>query len=280
MQIVKTIEEVRQARWADPGLTWGLVPTMGALHDGHLSLVRRARQENDRVGVSIFVNPRQFDRAEDLEKYPRQVKKDTDLLKQAGVDLVWTPDGQDVYPPGYQTTVVVEEVTQVLEGASRPGHFAGVATVVAKLFNVFEPIRAYFGQKDAQQVVVIQQMVRDLNFNLEIVVCPIVREEDGLAMSSRNERLHLAARQAATVLYRSLSTAVNEWERGHRDADHLRNAMQQILGAEPLARVEYVSVSDPETLAELEGEVERGLLSMAVFVTDVRLIDNMVVGLS
>jgi pantoate--beta-alanine ligase len=278
MHVVKTVEEVRAVRWADPALTWGLVPTMGALHEGHLSLVRRARRENDRVGVSIFVNPTQFNDAADLAVYPRTLKRDSALLEAEGADLVWAPPEEVVYPPGYQTAVTVAEVTRPLEGASRPGHFQGVATVVAKLFNVFQPTRAYFGQKDAQQVVVIRQMARDLNFNLEIVVCPIVREADGLAMSSRNTRLSPEERQAATVLHRALSAAGDAWEQGRRDAGDLRALMETTIAAEPLARVDYVSAADPDTLDEIDGRVERGLLSMAVFVGETRLIDNMVVG--
>jgi pantoate--beta-alanine ligase len=277
MRIVESVQELRELRWAeDAWLTWGLVPTMGALHAGHLSLVRRARAENDRVGVSIFVNPIQFNQRADLEKYPRQLAHDCALLDAEGVDLVWAPPESEVYPPGYQTYVSVEEVTQPLEGASRPGHFRGVATVVAKLFNVFEPTRAYFGQKDAQQVAVIRQMVRDLAFHLDVVACPIVREPDGLAMSSRNTLLNPDERKAAAVLYQSLRAAQAEWERGQRNADHLRAAMHAVLDAEPLARVDYVSAADPITLQEISGEAEHALLSMAVFVGTTRLIDNVV----
>ncbi len=278
MQLTRTIDEVRAARWSDPARTWGLVPTMGALHEGHLSLVRRARAENDRVGVSIFVNPIQFNRRDDLEAYPRQLERDCALLEAEGVDLVWAPTEDEVYPPGFQTYVTVEEITRPLEGAARPGHFRGVATVVAKLFNVFQPTRAYFGQKDAQQVAVIRQMVRDLAFNLEIVVCPIVRERDGLALSSRNVRLNPEERRAALVLSRALRAAADEWQRGARQADHLRAVMGQVLAAEPLARVDYVSVADPVSLQELDGSAERALMSMAVFIGEVRLIDNLLVG--
>jgi pantoate--beta-alanine ligase len=192
---------------------------MGYLHEGHLSLVRRARQENDRVGVSIFVNPTQFNNPDDLSTYPRNLERDLSLLAKEGVDLVWTPSSDIVYPPGYQTYVEVEEVSNYLEGPSRPGHFRGVTTVVAKLFNVFQPQRAYFGQKDAQQVVVIKRMVQDLNFKLEVVVCPIVREADGLAMSSRNTNLSPAAREQATCLYRALTAAKTALIGGERHAD-------------------------------------------------------------
>lgn len=279
MHVVTTIDEVRAIRWADPTLTWGLVPTMGTLHEGHLSLVRRARAENDRVGVSIFVNPIQFDRRDDLDAYPRQLAQDCALLEAEGVDLVWAPDEATVYPPGFQTYVTVEEITRVLEGAARPGHFRGVTTVVAKLFNVFQPTRAYFGQKDAQQAAVITQMVRDLAFNLDIVVSPIVREADGLALSSRNLGLTSEPRRAALVLSRALNAAAQEWAAGRRNADHLRATMRAIIEAEPLARIDYVSAADPVTLHELEGSAARALLSMAVFVGDIRLIDNMLLGM-
>ena len=278
MIIAETLEELRAARQDDPWLTWGLVPTMGALHEGHLSLVRRARAENDRVGVSIFVNPIQFNRRDDLTHYPRQLARDCVMLDAEGVDLVWAPPEEVVYPPGYQTYVTVEDITQPLEGAARPGHFRGVATVVAKLFNAFEPTRAYFGQKDAQQVAVIRQMARDLAFNLEIVVCPIVRESDGLAMSSRNARLTPAERAAATALYRALSAAKDAWDQGQRDGDRLRAIMREIIEREPLARIDYVSAAHPDTLREIDGEAESALLSMAVFVGTTRLIDNMVMG--
>ncbi len=278
MRVVKTIVEVRQIRWADPSPTWGLVPTMGALHEGHLALVRQALAENDRVGVSIFVNPIQFNRRDDLEKYPRPLEHDLAMLQAEGVPLVWTPDEAEMYPTGFQTYVSVEDVTQVLEGASRPGHFRGVATVVCKLFNVFQPTRVYFGQKDAQQVAVIRQMVRDLAFNLEIIACPTLRESDGLAMSSRNVRLNTAQRQAALVLYRALTIAQQEWQSGRRDAEHLRTIMRQIIEAEPLAKIDYVSVADTISLQELNGPVEKALLSMAVFFGEVRLIDNVVIG--
>jgi pantoate--beta-alanine ligase len=275
MQVVSKIQDVRTIRWADPDLTWGLVPTMGALHEGHLSLVRRARAENDRVGVSIFVNPIQFNQQADLDSYPRTLEQDSALLQAEGVDLIWAPPDGEVYPPDFQTYVTVTEVTQPLEGAARPGHFRGVTTVVAKLFNVFQPTRAYFGQKDAQQAAVIKQMVRDLAFNLEIVVCPIVREPDGLAMSSRNRLLNPAERQAATVLYRALNAAQNAWDQGRPDGNNLRATMQAVIEQEPLARIDYVSAADPHTLAEIEGHADSVLLSMAVFVGTTRLIDNL-----
>ncbi len=274
MYVVETIAEVRRIRRELKG-SWGLVPTMGYLHQGHLSLVERARQENDYVGVSVFVNPTQFGPNEDLAAYPRDLPRDLALLEAAGADLVWAPPVAEVYPSGFQTYVTVEEVTKVLEGAARPGHFRGVATVVAKLFNVFQPDRAYFGQKDAQQVVVIRQMARDLNFPLEIVVCPTVREPDGLAMSSRNVYLTPEQRAAAPVLYRALCAARDAWQAGEYDGDRLRQIMRAVLDAEPLARTEYVSAADPVTLQEL-GDASGGvLLSMAVRIGKARLIDNL-----
>lgn len=276
MKVFSKVNDIRAQRWADPLVTWGLVPTMGYLHEGHLALVRRAREENDRVGVSIFVNPIQFNNPNDLTAYPRNMERDLALLQEAGADLVWTPTPDIVYPPGYQTYIEVEEVTRPLEGAARPGHFRGVATVVAKLFNVFQPQRAYFGQKDAQQVVVIKQMAVDLNFNLEIVVQPTVREADGLAMSSRNARLSPAARESATCLYRALLAAKTTFEQGQRSAESLRAAMRAIIETTPLARLDYVSVAHPDTLAELDVIEDRALLSLAVFVDEVRLIDNMI----
>ena len=216
----------------------GLVPTMGYLHEGHLSLVRLARSECASVVVTIFVNPTQFGPKEDLGAYPRDLPRDLALLEGEGVDLVWMPPADEMYPPGFQTWVTVEEVTLPLEGSLRPGHFRGVATVVAKLFNAVQPDKAYFGQKDAQQAVVIRQMARDLNFNLEVVVCPIVREPDGLAMSSRNTYLNPDERRAATVLYRALTAARQAFEAGEVDADCLRQVMLDVIQAEPLARLQ------------------------------------------
>jgi pantoate--beta-alanine ligase len=249
---------------------------MGYLHEGHLSLVRRAREECASVAVSIFVNPTQFSPDEDLETYPRDLDGDLARLEAVGVDLVWTPTPEGIYPPGFQTWVQVEGLTQRLEGAMRPGHFRGVTTIVAKLFNAVCPDKAYFGQKDAQQVVVVRRMVRDLNFPLEIVVCPIVREADGLAMSSRNAYLTPAQRSAAAVLYRALTKAAAAFEQGEREGGRLREIMTATLEAEPLARTEYVSCADPDTLKELDQVTDRALLSMAVYVGETRLIDNLI----
>ena len=274
MRTVTTLPDLRSARLSLEG-TVGLVPTMGYLHEGHLSLIRRAREECDHVAVSIFVNPTQFGPQEDLAKYPRDLERDSRLIEPY-TDLLWTPTPEIMYPPGYQTWVEVERMTQPLEGAVRPGHFRGVTTVVAKLFNAVQPHRAYFGQKDAQQAAVIRQMVRDLNFPLEVVISPLVRESDGLAMSSRNVYLDPEQRKAATVLYRALSTAKEAYENGERDADQLRRAMKDVLASEPLAQVQYVSCADYDTLEELETVTRKTLLSMAVFVGKTRLIDNFV----
>jgi pantoate--beta-alanine ligase len=274
MDVVQSIAEVRRLRREQAG-SWGLVPTMGFLHAGHVSLVERARLENDHVGVSIFVNPTQFAPTEDLAAYPRDLERDLRLLREAGADLVWTPPVEEVYPPGFQTYITVEDVTRPLEGAARPTHFRGVATVVAKLFNIFQPDRAYFGQKDAQQAVVIKQMARDLGFPLEIIICPIAREPDGLALSSRNIYLTPEQRAAAPVLNRALRAARSAWETGEHDGERLRGVMRAVLDAEPLARPDYVSAADPITLVELGDTGQGVLLSMAVRIGKARLIDNM-----
>lgn len=274
MKVTDNIAEIRQIRWDDPELAWGLVPTMGFLHEGHLSLVRRAKAENERTAVSIYVNPTQFAPTEDLSSYPRDLPRDLALLEAEGVDLVFTPSDAVMYPGGFQTAVTLSKVTRPLEGASRPTHFQSVATVVAKLFNIIQPTRAYFGQKDAQQAVVIRQMARDLNFHLDVTVCPIVREADGLAMSSRNAYLKPAERQAATALYRALQAAKSAFEHGERDGRALRRLMRETINAEPLARLDYVSAAHPATLIELNKIENEVLLSLAVFVGKTRLIDN------
>lgn len=276
MEIVETIETLRTIRAGLAGQV-GLVPTMGALHEGHLALVQRARAENDHVLVTIFVNPTQFNDPKDLAAYPRDLEHDLAILRGAGVDVVFTPSAASMYPPGYQTYVEVEQVTQGLEGAHRPGHFRGVATVVAKLFNLAQPQRAYFGQKDAQQVVVIKRMVADLHFPLDIVVCPTAREPDGLAMSSRNRKLTSVQRQAARILYQALMAAKNAYQHGERDPKILRRLMRDTLISEPLADVDYVSVADTETLQEISGMLDRPvLISLAVRIGKTRLIDNLV----
>ena len=275
MNTVTTLPELNTARAMLPEPV-GFVPTMGYLHAGHLSLARRAKEECASVVASIFVNPTQFGPGEDLSKYPRDLARDLRLLESAGVALVWTPTPEVMYPSGFQTWVTVEELTKGLEGAARPGHLRGVTTVVAKLFNAVQPRRAYFGQKDAQQAAVIRQMTKDLDFPIEIVVCPTVREADGLAMSSRNAYLNPEERKAATVLFRALGAAKAAYENGERRAETLRRIMTETINVEPLATLQYVSCADYETLQELERVERKALLSMAVFMGKTRLIDNFV----
>jgi pantoate--beta-alanine ligase len=277
MKRVTTLEELRLERKKLAGPV-GLVPTMGYLHQGHLSLVQTARKQCASVAVSIFVNPTQFAPKEDLAAYPRDLPRDLEMLEANGADLVWTPTFDIMYPSGYQTWVIVEEVSKPLEGSFRPNHFRGVSSVVTKLFNAVQPEKAYFGQKDAQQVVVIRRMAQDLNFPLEVVVCPTVREEDGLAMSSRNVYLNSQERLAASVLYRSLQAAQTAYENGERKAGCLRQLMLETLAQEPLALPQYVSCANADSLQELEEVEGPALLSMAVFIGQTRLIDNILLG--
>jgi pantoate--beta-alanine ligase len=274
VKTVTTISAVQGWRRADAG-TVGLVPTMGYLHAGHLSLLDRARRENDRVVATVFVNPTQFGPGEDLARYPRDLPRDADLLERAGCDLVFAPSVEEMYRPGHQTFVDVGAVALPLEGARRPGHFRGVATVVLKLFGIVQPDRAYFGEKDAQQLAVIRRMVQDLDLVVQVVGCPIVREPDGLAFSSRNAYLDPVERRAATVLHRALRAAHDRWRAGETDARVLRSVMRAILDAEPLARADYVSVADPDSFLELESVRDAALLSMAVQIGRARLIDNL-----
>lgn len=274
MRVVEIIADLRSARRDLPGRV-GVVPTMGALHEGHLSLVGAAREDNDSVLVTIFVNPTQFSPDDDLDAYPRDLPGDLAKLESAGVDLIFTPTPALMYPSGYQTYIEVEGVTQGLEGAHRPGHFRGVTTVVGKLFNLTQPDTAYFGQKDAQQVVVIRRMVADLNFPIEVVVCPIMREPDGLAMSSRNVYLNARERQAATVLNRAIRAAGDAYTHGERHLERLREMIRDVLVSEPLAQVDYVSVADTATLAELHDETDAPMLvSLTAQVGKPRLLDN------
>ncbi len=273
MQTLTSLPTLRTALAALPQPV-GLVPTMGYLHQGHLSLVHVARMECETVAASIFVNPTQFGPKEDLTSYPRDLEGDLEKLRNEGTDLVWTPTKEDMYPSGYQTWVDVEDLTKFLEGAMRPGHFRGVTTVVAKLFNAVQPQKAYFGQKDAQQVAVIKQMVRDLSYPLEIVVCPTMREYDGLAMSSRNTYLRGDERRAATVLYRALNAAKTAYKSGERSANTLRHLMADTLRTESLAKMQYVSCAHPLTLKDLDWVEQDALFSMAVYVGGTRLIDN------
>jgi pantoate--beta-alanine ligase len=277
VEILKTIAEVRAVRHAQTGSV-GLVPTMGALHEGHLTLVRQARAANDSVFVSIFVNPTQFGPNEDFSAYPRDLGRDLDLLRAEGVDYVFTPDVSEIYPAGAQSYVDVGPVTEVLEGASRPGHFRGVATVVLKLFNIVQPTRAYFGRKDAQQLVVTRSLVRDLNLDVEVVPVTTVREPDGLALSSRNAYLNPEERKAAPILQESLNLAREMWTRGVRDAGAFRSRLREIIESEELARIDYVSIADPVTLQELERIHGPALVSMAVRFGRTRLIDNLTLG--
>lgn len=252
----------------------GLVPTMGALHEGHASLIRRAHADDATVVVTVFVNPRQFNESSDFKAYPRDEAADVRLCGAAGADLVFIPSVDEIYPAGFQTSVRVGALTEPLEGAARPGHFEGVTTVVAILLRLAGADHAYFGQKDAQQLLVVRRMAADLGFATEIVACPIVREPDGLALSSRNARLTPQQRAAAPVLRRALSAARARYDAGEHDAEVLRAAMQVTLSAESLATPEYVSCADPATLAELDRVDGPALLSMAVRFGAVRLIDN------
>lgn len=259
--------------------TIGFVPTMGALHAGHLSLIHEARAMCDVVVVSVFVNPAQFGPAEDFSSYPRDLTRDAALLAEYNVDYVFAPTVEEIYPPGFSTYVTVEGLSNQLEGASRPEHFRGVTTVVAILLNVVKPDFAFFGQKDAQQAILIKRMVRDLAFSAEIVVVPIVREESGLALSSRNNYLDDGQRRAAAVLNRALSKARESYEEGEHSAAHLIEIVRATIEKEPLARMDYVSVNDAETLEKLEKIDDRpALVSLAVFIGETRLIDNVVLG--
>ncbi|MBT9159899.1 MAG: Pantothenate synthetase [Dehalococcoidia bacterium] len=314
MKVALTIPAMKEIRGELPQPV-GFVPTMGYLHEGHLSLVRRARGENRSVVVSIFVNPTQFAPQEDFETYPRDTERDLTLLRREGVNIVFLPAAGEMYPPNFNSWVVVEGITEILEGASRPGHFRGVTTVVAMLLNIVEPARVYFGQKDAQQSLVIKKMVADLNMNPQIIVAPTLRESDGLAMSSRNVHLDPEERQAALVLWKSLCLAQQLWSGGERSADRIRRQMIALIEGEPGARIDYVSVADPESLRELsesresrvKSQESRGeglqltgkmpvlpdsrlqtpersvsgltaLVSLAVWIGKTRLIDNVVLG--
>ncbi len=256
----------------------GFVATMGCLHDGHLSLVRKARDDNLSLVVSIFVNPAQFGPAEDFKTYPRDLPRDLALLEKEGVDVVFAPSATEMYPPDFNSWVDIEGVTERLEGASRPGHFRGVATVVNKLFNIIQPDVSYFGQKDAQQTLVIKKMVRELALGIEIITMPTVREADGLAVASRNVYLNPEERKAALVLHRALYLARELWGKGRKDAEKIRQRMRALIEKEPLAKIDYISIADPETLAEMDTVRTPALISLAVKIGRTRLIDNVVVG--
>ncbi len=273
MEVLRTRTELRDALARAPRPV-GLVPTMGWLHAGHRSLIARARTESRTVVVTIFVNPRQFENPSDLDRYPRDERRDVDICAAEGADLVWAPPVGEVYPPGFDTVIRVGAIAVPLEGAARPGHFDGVATVVAVLLGMVRAERAYFGRKDYQQLRVIERMARDLAIGTEIVGCPTVREPDGLAMSSRNVHLAEKERAAAPVLHRALLAGRRAWAAGERDAGRLRGIVSAMLAAEPLAAPEYVSCADAATLAELETVSGPALLSLAVRFGRTRLIDN------
>lgn len=274
MDILKTIDEMRQARKASKK-TLGFVPTMGYLHEGHISLVRQAREKNKLVVVSIFVNPTQFGPKEDFRTYPRDTKHDLAMLKPY-TDFVFMPSDEDMYPEGYDSWVEVKGITDMLEGSARPGHFKGVSTVVLKLFNIVQPNRAYFGQKDAQQLAVIKKMVKDLDVNIDIIACPTVRESDGLAMSSRNTYLTPEQRRSAPVLYQSLQLAQELAKQGEWDALAIRKEMTKLIQKESQANIEYISIADNETLKEIHRIKYPALVSLAVRFGRTRLIDNLV----
>ena len=275
MKVVEKMDDMRRLRQhiAEPV---GFIPTMGYLHEGHLALVRQARAENPSVAVSIFVNPAQFGAQEDFEKYPRDHVIDLAILEKEKTDIVFVPSLAEMYPPQFDSWVEVGKITERLEGAARPGHFRGVTTIVAKLFNIIQPTRAYFGQKDAQQAIVIKKMVADFDMNLEIVTVPTVREPDGLAMSSRNSYLNHQEHQAAAVLYQALTLARELWAQGKKDAGRMRREITVLIKKQPLADINYVSIADIETLDELDTIKPPALVSLAVRIGKTRLIDNVV----
>ena len=278
MQVVKTVKEVRDivSGWKREGLSVGLVPTMGYLHEGHRSLIEKSVSENDRTVVSVFVNPIQFGPSEDLASYPRDLQRDMDVVGSAGGDLIFHPEHSEMYPGHFTSFIDTSETTELLCGAVRPGHFRGVCTVVGKLFNIVMPERAYFGQKDAQQLATIRRFVRDLNFNVQIVACPIVRESDGLAKSSRNTYLSADERQAALVLSQSLQKGKALIDAGERDAAAVKEAIRAHLLTQPLARIDYVEVVDNENIRRVERISGSTLVAIAVYIGKTRLIDNFI----
>lgn len=276
MVIVKTIKQAREAvrQWRREGLSVGLAPTMGYLHEGHGSLIERARAENDRVCVSIFVNPMQFGKNEDLGSYPRDMQRDISLCGGLGADLIFCPEPEEMYPEGFCSYVDMDGLTDSLCGKSRPVHFRGVCTVVSKLFNIFQPDRAYFGEKDAQQLAVIRRMAQDLSMGAEVIGCPIVRESDGLAKSSRNTYLSQEERQAAVILSRTLEKCRGRIERGETDSASLIGYMREEIESEPLARIDYVSIVDGKTMEDIDEVKSPALIALAVYIGKTRLIDN------
>ena len=278
MKLVKTISEVKDTvkEWKKEGLSIGFVPTMGYLHEGHGSLITKARENNDRVVVSIFVNPMQFGENEDLDSYPRDIDKDSAYVEELGGDLIFNPEPSEMYNDGFCSYVDMSVLTEELCGLSRPVHFRGVCTVVNKLFNIVQPDRAYFGQKDAQQLAIIKRMVKDLNMNLEIIGCPIVREEDGLAKSSRNTYLNPEERKAALVLNKSLKLGKELLDSGCRDANEVRKVIIENIEKEPLANIDYVKVVDGLTMQQVEKIEKEVLVAIAVYIGKTRLIDNII----
>lgn len=276
MNIVHTVKEVRNQikLWRNEGLSVGYVPTMGFLHEGHASLIKKASEENDRVVVSIFVNPIQFGPNEDFEKYPRDLERDSYICSSNGAHLIFAPDSSEMYVQNNSTFVDVESITEGLCGAKRPGHFKGVCTVVSKFFNIISPDRAYFGEKDAQQLAVIRRMVLDLNFDIEIVGCPIVREPDGLALSSRNTYLSAEERKAALILNKSLKLAKSSLKAGEKNSSEIKKIIISELSKEPLAKIDYVEVVDSLSLKPIDSINSKILVAIAVYIGKTRLIDN------
>ena len=278
MKVVKTIKEVRDIvkSWRKEGLTVGLVPTMGYLHEGHKSLIEKSVSENDRTVVSVFVNPIQFGPTEDLASYPRDLKRDSELVESCNADIIFNPEVEEMYPGHFTTLVNTTEVTELLCGAKRPVHFGGVCTVVSKLFNIVCPDKAYFGQKDAQQLAVVKRFVKDLNFDIEIVGCPIIREEDGLAKSSRNTYLNSEERKAALILSKSLKLGLEAIKNGERKSSKVIEIITNNLNTEPLAKVDYVEVVDNENIQKCEEITGEVLVAIAVYIGKTRLIDNFI----
>jgi pantoate--beta-alanine ligase len=276
MKLINSIQEMKSLRKNIRG-TLGFVPTMGYLHEGHVSLVQQSVKDNDITAVSIYVNPTQFGPNEDFQAYPRDLDRDLKLLEKAHTDIVFFPSNDEMYPDDYCTWVDVEKITARLEGEIRPGHFKGVATIVTKLFNIVQPDKAYFGQKDAQQALVIRRMVKDLNMNLDVIIMPTLREKDGLAMSSRNTYLNPEERKEATILYKALSLAKQLKEQGETSTVNIRNKMELLIKSEPLAKIEYISIADTQTLEELLALAPQSLVSMAVRIGKTRLIDNLII---
>lgn len=278
MKVLNTIKDVRQQvnEWRKKGLSVGFVPTMGYLHEGHESLIKRANEENDRVVVSIFVNPIQFGPTEDLESYPRDLNRDTEICSKAGANLIFAPEKEEMYFEDFCTSINMTGLTENLCGMSRPVHFSGVCTVVNKLFNIVKPDRAYFGQKDAQQLAIIKRLVRDLSMDVEIIGCPIIREEDGLAKSSRNTYLNKEERQAATILNKALIMANEAMEDGERDSSQIINIISSKIGMESLAKVDYIKVVDALSMNDVEEVNNDVLIAIAVFIGKTRLIDNFI----